>query len=120
MTSSIVSRGSRKPRGEGFDPDRAAAVEVGDHREIAAVHRVEPETVDLEPVERAVGDFGVDPVVARRMGEIAHPAEQPAGDARGAARAAGDFVRAVLGDVGAEQAGGAADDLLQVRRRCRN
>ena len=102
-----------KAGGEGFDPDRAAAVEVGDHQQIAPVHRVEPEAVDFEPVQRAVGRFRVDHVVARRMGEVAHPAKQSAGDARGAARAAGDFVRAVFGDVGAEQARGAADDLLQ-------
>ena len=48
------------------------------------------------------------------MGEVAHPAEQAAGDARGAARAAGDFVGAVLGDRGVEQAGGAAHDLLEL------
>ena len=41
--------------GEGFDPDRAALVQVGDHHEIAPVHRVEAELVDLHPGERAVG-----------------------------------------------------------------
>ena len=101
-------------RGEGFDPDRAAVVEVGDHREVAAVHRVEPEAVDLEPAQGAVGGGGVDAVVARGMGEIAHAAEQAAGDARRAAAAAGDFVRAVLGERGIEQPGGAADDLLEL------
>ena len=54
------------------------------------------------------------------MGEIAHPAEQAAGDARRPARAAGDLARAVLGDVDAEQPRGAADDLLQLLDACRN
>ena len=48
------------------------------------------------------------------MGEVAHAAQQAAGDARGAAAAAGDFVRAVVGDRGIEQLGGAADDLLEL------
>ncbi len=48
------------------------------------------------------------------MGEVADPAQQPAGDARRAARAAGDLAGAVVGEVDAEQAGGAANDLLQL------
>src|SRR3712207_3933261 len=38
--------------GERFDAHRSAAIKIGDHRQIAPVHRVEPEPVDFEPVER--------------------------------------------------------------------
>src|SRR5688572_33341672 len=38
--------------GERLDPDRAAFVDVGDHVEVAAVHRVEAELVHLHPGER--------------------------------------------------------------------
>src|SRR3569623_3698209 len=41
-------------RGERLHPDRAAAIDVGDHRQVTPVHRVEPEAVDLEPVERGI------------------------------------------------------------------
>ncbi len=51
------------------------------------------------------------------MGEIAHPAEQAAGDARGTAAALGDFLRAVVGDRGIEQTRGAADDLFELGDR---
>ena len=47
--------------------------------------------------------------------EIAHAAQEPPGDARGAARAARDLVRTVGGDADAEHAGAAIDDLLQLR-----
>ena len=115
----ILERVARlaEARGERLDPDRAAAVEVGDHHQVAPVHRVEAETVDLQPVERAVGDLRVDRVGARGMGEVAHPAKQAAGDARRAAAAAGDFMLALGGGRGGEQAGGAADDLLQLLDR---
>ena len=47
------------------------------------------------------------------MGEIAHPPQQPAGDARRAARAAGNLMLAFAGGRRTQQAGGAADDLLE-------
>src|SRR5690349_24278083 len=72
-------------RSERLHTDRAAAVEVGDHREVAPVHRVEAERVDLQPGERAIGDLRVDEIGASRMGEIAHAPKQPSGDTRGAA-----------------------------------
>ncbi len=71
--------------GQRFDADRPAAVKVGDHRQVAAVHRVESERVDLQPRQRAVGDLGVDRVGAEGMREIPHPAQQAAGDPRRAA-----------------------------------
>jgi hypothetical protein len=43
-----------------------------------------------------------------------HAAQQPPGDARSAARAARDLVGTVRGQLKAEQAGGAADDLLEL------
>src|SRR6185369_2565311 len=76
---------------ECLNADRSAAVEVGDHRQVAPVHRVEAKRVDLEPVERAVGYGRVDRVGTGRMGEIAHPPQEASRDARSAARAARDL-----------------------------
>ena len=114
ITSSIVSRGSLKAGGERLDPDRAAAVEIGDHRQVAAVHRVEAERVDLQPRQRRSATSASIVSDARGMGEVAHPAQQPAGDARRPARAPRDFARAVVGQIDAEQPRGAADDLLEL------
>src|SRR5690348_17528594 len=86
-------------------PDRAAAVEVCDHRQVAPVHRVEAEAVDLEPRQRLVGDLGRDGVGACRMGEIADAAKQAAGDPRSSARAARDFVPPVTRKVDVQQSG---------------
>ena len=86
-------------------PDRPAAVKVGDHGQIAPVHRIEAQPVDFEPGQRPVGHSGVDRVGPRRMGEIAHAAKQPAGNSRGAAAAAGDLMFAFARGRGAQQTG---------------
>ena len=76
--------------GKGFNADRATAVEIGDHGQVAAVHRVEAERIDLEPRQGAIGDLSVDIVGARGVGKIAYAAKEAAGDSRRPARAAGD------------------------------
>ncbi len=68
-------------------------------------------------MERAVGDPSVDAVGAGSMGEITHAAEQPPGNARGATTAPRNFMFALGAGRGAEQAGGAGDDLLEFADR---
>ena len=53
-------------RGQRFHPDRAAMVMLGDAAQIAAVHRVQPEPVDLQPGQRRVGVGRGPPGCARR------------------------------------------------------
>ena len=48
------------------------------------------------------------------MSEVADPAKQPPGDSRSAARAPGNFVAAIGGDIHAEEPRGASDDLLKL------
>ena len=66
---------------ERLHADRAALVDVRDHVEVAAIHRVEAERVDLQPLQRGIGDARVDYGLARDMGEVAHPPQQAAGAA---------------------------------------
>ena len=99
--------------GERLDADGAALVEVGDHPEIAPILRVEPKAVDLQPGQRIVGKAGVDRGLATG-GEIAHTAEQAAGNARGAAGAAGNLPRAIVGQRQAQERGRAGDDAEQL------
>ncbi len=113
-TSSMVSRGSRKPRRQRLDAHRPAAINIGDHRQIAPVHRIETQMIDLQPVERAIGDFGGDGGFARNIGEIAHPAQQPSGDARRAARALGNLLGSIGGYAQIKQTCGAGDDEFQL------
>ena len=106
--------------GDRLDADRTAAELDRDRVEIAPIHLVEADRVDVEQLERAVGERARD---ARRPfdhGEIAHPPEQPPGDARRAARAPGDLVRAVVGKGEADHPGAAGDDALQFLGRYRN
>src|SRR5580704_11459188 len=60
--------------GDRLDPGRAAAEREGDRLKIAAVHRIEPDRIDVEEMQRfvsdAAGNFRF--VVDRR--EIANPA----------------------------------------------
>ena len=64
--------------------------------------------------ERAVGGGAIDRGRAGDQREVAHPAQQPAGDARRAAGAARDLVGAVGGHPDAEHARAAIDDLLEL------
>src|SRR4051794_37012238 len=77
-----------------LDPDRPAAVVFGDHRQIATVHGVEARGIDFELAQRAVRAGAVDRARAGDQGEIADAAKEPSGDARRAARALGNLVRA--------------------------
>src|SRR3954465_14842001 len=47
----------REAGGESLDPHRAALVEIGDHHEVAPVHRIKAELVDLHSSEGGVGDL---------------------------------------------------------------
>ena len=107
----------RQTSGERFDPHWAALVDVRDHCEIAPVHRIEPERVNLEPGQRIIGQRAADRRIARDMREIAHPPQQPPGNPRRAARAPRNLTRAVGRDAHAEQPGGAGDDFFELGHR---
>src|SRR5881392_510969 len=99
---------------EVVEADRAAG-ELLDHREQQlAVHEVEPEHVDVEHLERGLGDRLGHGAVRLHLRVVAHAAQDPVGDARRAARAAGDFDRAVVIERHLQQARGAAHDRRQL------
>ncbi len=100
-------------RGERLHADRTAAIDVGDHRQVTPVHRVEAERVDLKPGERGIGGAGVHHCLPRHIGKVPHPAQQPPGDARGATRTPRNLRRTILGNAKVEQRGGAGDDAGQ-------
>ena len=114
MISSIASRGSDSAAAKRLDADRPAAVVLGDGREIAPVHGVEAGGIDFELEQRPVGELAVDLVQPAGMGEVADAAQQPAGDARRAARAPRDLVGAVRRHADAEHAGAAVDDQFEL------
>ena len=65
--------------GEGFDADGAAAMVLGHALEVAVVHGVEADAVDLEAGEGDVGDRAVDGVGALDESEVADAAEEAEG-----------------------------------------
>src|SRR6185312_3986624 len=82
----------RQRRGDRVDADRAAAIVERDGREIAPVHRVEAARIDFQRRERAVGNLAVDGRRAFGVGEVAHAAQEPSGNARRAASAPRNLV----------------------------
>ena len=70
--------------------------------------------VDLELGERAIGDRGVDLGAAGDRGEVAHPAQQTAGDPGRAAGAPCDLDRALAGQRHAQNRRAARDDRLEL------
>ena len=106
--------------GDGLDADRAAAELDGDRVEIAPIHLVEPNDVDVEQLERAVGERARHALCAFDHGEVAHAPKQAPGDARRAARAPGDLVRAVIGEREADHPARRARRCPAALRWCRN
>src|SRR5579883_3239284 len=104
----------RQRRRDGLDPDRPAAIVERDGREIAPIHGVEAGAVDLERDQRLVDELSVDLSRLLDMSEVAHATQQPPGDARRAAGAAGDLVRAFRRHADAEHARAAVDDQLEL------
>src|SRR5215475_9746566 len=82
----------RQRRSNRLDADRAAAVVLRDHRDIAPVHGIETGAVDFERVQRLVGGAPVDRGHVIDQREVTHSPQQPASDARSAAGAACDLV----------------------------
>src|SRR5580693_8991164 len=100
--------------GDGLDSDRAATELDGDHVEITPIHLVEPNDVDVEQLERAVGERARHALCAFDNGEIAHPPQQAPGDARRAARTLGDLIGAVISKSESNHSGAARDNALQL------
>lgn len=108
-----------KPRGgegrrDGLDSDRPACEGLRDDTEVAAVQSIEPTVVDVEHGQRPIRRLAVDGRGTRDDGAVAHPPEEPAGDARRAARAAHHLVGPFRRDADAEDARGARHDELQL------
>lgn len=97
----------RERGGDGLDPDRPTAEIDRDGRQIAPIHLVEADGVDIEQAERLVGDLARHDRVAIDDREIAYAPEQAPGDTRRATRALGDFIRAVIRHRHAEHTGAA-------------
>ena len=68
---------------------------VIDMRGMSAIHRVEPRGVDFEMAERAIRALAIDGLFSFDHGEVTHALEQTARDARRAARAPRDLLRAI-------------------------
>ena len=120
MISSIASRGSESAAAMVSTPTGPPPNLTRDRVEIASIHLVEADRVDVEQLERPVGERARHALRAFDHGEIAHPPQQAPGDARRAARAPGDLVGAVVGEREADHPRAARDDALQLLGRCRN
>ncbi len=83
--------------------------------QVAAIEAVEARLVDLQPGQGAGGGLAVDGLGPVRLGEVAHPAQQASGDARGAAGAAGDLGRPFRRQGRAHLARGLLEHALQLR-----
>ncbi len=97
-------------RRERVEADRAAGVLLGDRPQQLAIEPFEPRFVDLEQLERFARDRRRDHSLVTHLGHVSHATQDPVADARRAARAAGDLVGGVVGDLDAEDPGRAADD----------
>src|ERR687891_1843210 len=78
-------------RGHRLDPDGATPVVVDDRQKEATIEPIEAAGVDTLQIERRARDALGDLPVRLHLRVVAHAPQQAVHDARGAARAAGDF-----------------------------
>lgn len=103
----------RQCRRDGLDADRSAAVVLRDKLEVFAVHGVQTGLVHLKTGQSLIRDGAGNRVRATIDREIAHPAQQSARDAGGAAGAASDLVCSIGGHADAEHACTPSDNQLK-------
>src|SRR6185503_12823472 len=96
------------------DADRSAAELVDDGLQELPIHHIQARDVDVEHAQARVGYFASDAALRFHFGVVAHPAQQAVGDARRAARAAGDFARPGAFDFDFEQARRTLDDAREL------
>ena len=82
-------------RGNAVDADRAAIEALDDGVRSLRSSVSNPSRIDLQQIERRIGDRLIDVAVGPYLRVVAHPAQQPVGDTRRAARALRDAPRAV-------------------------
>ena len=99
-----------------WTPTGVAAEGAAEDAEHPAVELVEADGIDAEDVERRGGDLEVDPPGGTHLGVVTSTPEQAVDDARGAAGAAGDHLRAVRVEVDPEQPRRAVGDRHEVVR----
>src|SRR5215469_348176 len=99
-----------KRRGDGFNPHGSAAKILGYEAEVALIEGVKPFVVHFEPPQCLIRDLGIHFSVAANRGEITHPFEQSACDARRAAGASRDLACAVLAEIKTKNTGASCHD----------
>ena len=85
--------------------------------QIAPVHCVKAEGINLQPVERAIGDFCGDDGLACDIGKVTDAAQQTTGDAGRTACAFCNLVRAIGRNAKVKQTGGAGYHQLKLAMR---
>ena len=100
--------------GERIHADRPAAEFHDDGFEDAFVHFIQAVLVNFQHRQRAVSDFLRNAAVVPDLRVIANAPEQVVDDARCAAAATGDFMRAGLLNFDLQQTRRAEDDFLQI------
>ena len=75
---------------------------------------IEPALIHIQHVQRKVSDLPGDLTLAAHLSEVTNPAQQTIGDARRAARATGDFKRALGFGWQPEDSGRPPDDRGQI------
>ena len=71
-----------KGGGQGFDADRSAGKLIDDGHEVVSVVLVEAELIDVEDVERHVGDLLGDATVEADIREVTHTLQQAVRESR--------------------------------------
>ena len=100
--------------GQGFDADRSAGELIDDGHEVVPVVLVEAELIDVEDVERHVGDLLGDATVEADIREITHALQQAVRESRRTAGTQCDALSAGVVNVYIQHLRGTSYDLHQL------
>jgi len=112
----IFERPALLPDGgrDAVDADGTSVEALDDGGQELAVESIESQGIDLQQVERRIGDALIDAAIRFHLGVVADSAQQTIGYAWRAAGSLGDSTCAARIDRGVENGGGAVDDPLEI------
>lgn len=108
--AAVLAEGGR----QGFDADRSAGKLVDDGHEVVPVILVEAELIDVEDIERHVGDLLGDAAIETDIREITHALQQAVRESRRAAGTQRDALSAGVVNVYIQHLRGTSYDLHQL------
>src|SRR5690606_5985943 len=109
--------GLRQSCGNRLDAHRATTEVLGDHVKVAPIELAESQSIHVKTGQCCIRNAACNEFGASYCGEVTHPPQQPAGDARRTPRPSSDFLGTFIIERQSQDACAPRDDQLQFADR---